>query len=966
MRRRFFVSIIVTVGLILLTSYARPARRQNRAARPTARQAARLALRITLGSGDREARDWSGKLAPSAGRVVRLEGWQFALDDRIEGSTWQAASKKPVVSRANNPATPPLVEPLGILPVGVEAVVEAPEAARLDVETRQGNFAVALDALRYGSPLEFLEGAARVERQPVSESLGSAELEDDQPSIAVTRDGTVWVAWIGYRNQSDEIFARPFREGAWSAPVRVSPRPGDYFRVGLAEDAGGRLWAVWSAQEDGNWDLRARALERGTWGPVSRLTDNPAPDIFPSLAAGKDGRLALAWMSFRAGQSDVYLKTWDGSRWSPEVRISESRASDWEPSVAVDSKGTAWVAWDSYDRGSYNILLRSVAGEQVGEIVRVTDSPRYHARASVAVDALDRPWVAWEESEANWGKDYGYLATATPWRGAGNPLYRSRSVTVAVLDSKSLMTTERPLMNAVPAALRTYLQLPELRGDSQGRIWALLRARSFVRTESADVWAAGGRWNTFLTVYSGGDWAPLVPFGDSVGPNYSRASAATGPDGKIWTAWATDGRSFGNPPAPPASAANLTPHALSGFGAVPGNYDVRAAALAAADFGPRGGRTGRDLVPLRPDLASSVPVHPDEDGAVGRIRGYELRSGGKTYHIYRGDMHRHTDISADGAGDGSVMDLFRYAIDAARMDYAMVTDHNSGFDQEYSWWRIEKTDDLFQVPGAFTTLFGYERSLNYPNGHRNVAFAARGVRTLPVAPGEQAVREEVKVNSGAVLYPYLRKNRGIAFSHTSHTGMGTDWRDNDPELEPLVEIYQGMRTSADRPETHQGGYKPAGYVSNAWAKGYRLGVQASSDHISTHISYSCVISEDRSREGLMNAMRRRHCYGATDNIILDVRMADGAAEYIQGDAFNAAARPRLLVRVIGTRPIAEVTVVKNNRSAFTRNPKSGEVDFVYTDTDAEPGTSFYYVRVAQEDGQVAWSSPVWVTYPGRP
>jgi hypothetical protein len=311
------------------------------------------------------------------------------------------------------------------------------------------------------------------------------------------------------------------------------------------------------------------------------------------------------------------------------------------------------------------------------------------------------------------------------------------------------------------------------------------------------------------------------------------------------------------------------------------------------------------------------------------------------------------------------------------MDYAMVTDHNSGFDQEYSWWRIEKTDDLFQVPGSFTTLFGYERSLNYPNGHRNLAFATRGIRTLPIAPGEQAVKEEAKVPSGSVLYPYLRKNRGIAFSHTSHTGMGTDWRDNDPELEPLVEIYQGMRTSAERegaprtpaagrPETHQGGYKPLGYVSNAWAKGYRLGVQASSDHISTHISYSCILAEDRSREGLMNAMRRRHSYAATDNIILDVRMQDGATEYIQGDAFTAAARPRLIVKVIGTRAIAGIELVKNNRSLFTQAPKARAADFTYTDVEAEPGTSFYYVRVVQDDGQVAWSSPLWVTYSARP
>ena len=25
--------------------------------------------------------------------------------------------------------------------------------------------------------------------------------------------------------------------------------------------------------------------------------------------------------------------------------------------------------------------------------------------------------------------------------------------------------------------------------------------------------------------------------------------------------------------------------------------------------------------------------------------------------------------------------------------------------------------------------------------------------------------------------------------------MGTDWRDNDPELEPVVEIYQGARNN---------------------------------------------------------------------------------------------------------------------------------------------------------------------------
>ena len=74
-------------------------------------------------------------------------------------------------------------------------------------------------------------------------------------------------------------------------------------------------------------------------------------------------------------------------------------------------------------------------------------------------------------------------------------------------------------------------------------------------------------------------------------------------------------------------------------------------------------------------LPAVVPVHPREAEQVARIRRYRMQVGGKTYHIYRGDIHRHTDISVDGMGDGSLMDLHRYAVDAAALDYVFITDH---------------------------------------------------------------------------------------------------------------------------------------------------------------------------------------------------------------------------------------------------------------------------------------------------
>ena len=101
---------------------------------------------------------------------------------------------------------------------------------------------------------------------------------------------------------------------------------------------------------------------------------------------------------------------------------------------------------------------------------------------------------------------------------------------------------------------------------------------------------------------------------------------------------------------------------------------------------------------------------------------------------------------------------------------------------------IQKAVDLYTVPGKFTPLYSYERSLPYPNGHRNVLFATRGKPILEIAAAEERGEE-----GAAKLYAYLHKLGGLTAAHTSATGAGTDFRDSDAEVEPIVEIYQGYR-----------------------------------------------------------------------------------------------------------------------------------------------------------------------------
>ena len=281
---------------------------------------------------------------------------------------------------------------------------------------------------------------------------------------------------------------------------------------------------------------------------------------------------------------------------------------------------------------------------------------------------------------------------------------------------------------------------------------------------------------------------------------------------------------------------------------------------------------------------------------------------------------------------------------------------------------MQQTVDVFSVSGAFQPYYGYERSISFPDGHRNILFAKRGNPTLPMLP------EERNHEKGAGrLYDYLKKHKGIAISHTPATRMGTDWRDNDPDVEPLVEIFQGDRVSAEyegaplaanseNPASQVGGFQPEGYVWNAWAKGYKLGVQAASDHLSTHYSYACTIAEEFTREGMIDAMKRRHNYGATDNIILDYRLraADGK-EYLQGDIVTAADGFELVVNVIGTTHLRQIDIVKNQEFLHNRQNLPQKTSFTFVDNDKQPGEDFYYVRVVQDDNNVAWSSPIWVT-----
>ena len=180
--------------------------------------------------------------------------------------------------------------------------------------------------------------------------------------------------------------------------------------------------------------------------------------------------------------------------------------------------------------------------------------------------------------------------------------------------------------------------------------------------------------------------------------------------------------------------------------------------------------------------------------------------------------------------------------------------------------------------------------------------------------------------------------------------MGTDWRDNDPEVEPIVEIYQGDRMSYEMEEAPRAGYdpksgkKPAN-IAGWYPKGYinlalRQGLQARLPVVERSLVHAHFLLRRRwprstTAQGILAALKKRHCYGATDNIIVDVRSGD----HLMGDEFKTKDAPKLQLHVVGTAPMPGIDVLRDSEVVEVLRPeKPGESEYKGEWTDPKPGS----------------------------
>ncbi|MGC9317147.1 MAG: hypothetical protein ACP5KN_03825, partial [Armatimonadota bacterium] len=94
-------------------------------------------------------------------------------------------------------------------------------------------------------------------------------------------------------------------------------------------------------------------------------------------------------------------------------------------------------------------------------------------------------------------------------------------------------------------------------------------------------------------------------------------------------------------------------------------------------------------------------------------------------------------------------------------------------------------------------------------------------------------------------------------------------------------------------------------------------------------------------------------------IVLDFRV-NGA---IMGSeiAAPADATNTIEAEVAGTAPLQRLELVRDGEVIAVKQDGTGDMSDSFRVEDAgAAGSCFYYLRVFQSDGEMAWSSPVWV------
>lgn len=326
-----------------------------------------------------------------------------------------------------------------------------------------------------------------------------------------------------------------------------------------------------------------------------------------------------------------------------------------------------------------------------------------------------------------------------------------------------------------------------------------------------------------------------------------------------------------------------------------------------------------------------------------------------------GDIHQH---SAHSDGCGTADEPFVRARELYGDDFCALSDHESFLGKRVGpgeWAYLQAVAEHHNDPGAFATILAYEwTGRSYPGPGHKVVYMPR--------PGSPIVSRDV-VTEGRDVVAQVRALGGFSVPH--HVGWtGANEDAHDPIGQPVWEICSchGCYEFAEHPLGQRGDLRDH-MVDAVLRRGHRFGFIACSDghgllwHHGVgrkrdpfRTGLTVVQASECTREAILEAIRARRCYATSGaRIHLDVRVGDlpMGSELATDDAVRIVARAR------GAGTIRSIRLVGPSGVLATSDGTGREAHI-----EASLCAPYVYARVEQEDGEMAWSSPIFTNAKG--
>lgn len=323
------------------------------------------------------------------------------------------------------------------------------------------------------------------------------------------------------------------------------------------------------------------------------------------------------------------------------------------------------------------------------------------------------------------------------------------------------------------------------------------------------------------------------------------------------------------------------------------------------------------------------------------------------YNAYYGSLHNHTNVSNDAIE--TPLQAYTYAKEVAGLDFLGLSDHAHAITAE-EWVTTQANANQVTENGKFVAFRGFEWSHgNY--GHVTV-----------VNSSTYTTRDQTEKFSDLVRW--LEGNDAIAFlNHPGRqNGGGNEFHNfNSTPSENIVGIELWNQSRPFTRYYYTDGYNKndggLGFFEEAQINGWKIGASGAGDNHGatwgTRNSHRmAVLAKELTPEAIYEALKKRRFYSTTDkNIGLSFKIDN----HPMGSVISEGNHTALIEVNDGNNEIfTKVKLFKNGILLTSWNPNSKSASYTYSIPESI-NNDFYHVKVSQQDGEEAISSPIYIS-----